>query len=105
MTEEIPYAALNRVLVCCICSCISGHDNQNIHNKNNMAAHRDRKLIKATVLTSFDPATFQHLFNEYAKLTRELPKTKESAIIFDFRSSKRIPSSPVSGTAFGDCER
>ena len=45
--------------------------------QNPMTTHGDRKIFKATVVTSFEHARFQQLFDAYAALTVELPETAE----------------------------
>jgi hypothetical protein len=67
-----------------------------------MATHGDRKLSKAAVFTSFEPAPFQHLFDQYVELTNEHPETRGSHLILELFPFEKITSVPTFATAFAN---
>lgn len=81
MTSEMPYPAVNTI-------------------QAPMTTHGDRKLFKATSFAAFDPATFQHLFDEYGKLVEKYPDTRGSAVVMELYPADKIVSVPSSATAF-----
>ncbi|EIN04500.1 FAD binding domain protein [Punctularia strigosozonata HHB-11173 SS5] len=83
MTQEMPYSSLNAV-------------------QNPMATHGDRKLFKSTAFASLEPSRFQHLFDEYAKLTTSHPEAGASALIVELHPFEKVVSVPNSATSFAN---
>ncbi|PSR76100.1 hypothetical protein PHLCEN_2v8688 [Hermanssonia centrifuga] len=81
MTKEMPYKVLNSI-------------------QNPMATHGDRKLFKASTVTLLDSSLVQHLFNEYCKLTTDIPETKGAAILLELHPFQKLMSVPTSAMAF-----
>ncbi len=75
MTKEMPYNVLNSIQVRMMYA-LFFHFIGPTCLQNPMATHGDRKLFKASTVTLLDSSLVQRLFNEYCKLTTDIPETK-----------------------------
>ncbi|KZT50186.1 Glucooligosaccharide oxidase [Calocera cornea HHB12733] len=83
MTQEMPYSEVNGL-------------------QNPMAMYGGRKLFKSTAFTAVNAERFQHIFENYVKLTDELPETKAGAIIVELHPFDKVADVPESATAFAN---
>ncbi|KZO91093.1 Glucooligosaccharide oxidase [Calocera viscosa TUFC12733] len=83
MTHEMPYSEVNAL-------------------QNPMATYGDRKLFKSTAFTAVKADRFQHIFDNYVKLTDGFPETKAGAIIIELHPFDKVVSIPESTTAFAN---
>ncbi|KZT53427.1 hypothetical protein CALCODRAFT_486334 [Calocera cornea HHB12733] len=83
MTQEMPYSEVYGL-------------------QNPMATYGGRKLFKSTAFTAVNAEHFQHIFENYVKLTDKLPETKAGAIIVELHPFNKVAGVPESATAFAN---
>ncbi|KZT62407.1 6-hydroxy-D-nicotine oxidase [Calocera cornea HHB12733] len=83
MTQEMPYSEVNGL-------------------QNPMATYGGRKLFKSTAFTVVNADRFQKIFDNYVKLTYELPETKAGAILVELHPFDKVASVPEGTTAFAN---
>ncbi|EIN04181.1 FAD-binding domain-containing protein [Punctularia strigosozonata HHB-11173 SS5] len=83
LTREMPYSEVNGA-------------------QNMLATHGDRKAFKSTVMTSFDPARYQEVFNKYSQIVTAHPEAHDTVIMYELHPFEKVAAVPNTATSFAN---